>query len=178
MADENTTPPQNPEPPKERKRQEGYPNLQVGGPGRNTKYRPEFVQKVEQYIEEIVTGKRGFERLPTLEGLALYLQVDDPDTVVSWANKKLKDENGVVTKKLARPEFSGAIRKLKAVQKMQLMNDGIYKGKDVNDRMVRFVLSANFGMAESTKTDVTTKGEKLPTPILAGGTNVQVDNGN
>ena len=85
------------------------------------------------------------------------------NTIKNWANKKEKDENGVKTKKRLRPEFFGAITRLKAIQKLKLMNDGAYLGKSVNDKMFKFLLNANHGMIETQKAEVdhTSKGEKI-----------------
>lgn len=116
--------------------------------GRPTKYQPAFVKEVDRYLAD--TGREQTE-LPTIEGFALRIDVDD-DTLVEWGKKY--------------PEFSAALRKLKMKQKLQLINDGIYGGKEVNSTIVKLLLQNNHGMRE--KNDVTTGGEKLPTPLLQG----------
>lgn len=133
----------------------------VGAP---TKYRPEYVQSVYDYL---VLMKKTPKRLIGVEDFAEYLGVDDT-TILSWANKKLKDEKGNLTNKLARPEFFAAIKKLKHMQKNQLVNDGLYGGKDVSSPMAIFLLKANHHMIETQHVDMTTKGKEMPTPILGG----------
>lgn len=73
----------------------------------------------------------------------------------------MKDEQGNKTKKRLHPEFSYAIKKLKTYQRERLINDGLYGGKKVNAAMAIFLLKANHGMVERTKTDVTTKGQLI-----------------
>lgn len=113
--------------------------------GRPTKYYPELVSKVDEYLA--TTGKEQTE-LPTIEGLALYLDVDDT-TLVNWGE--------------AYPEFFAAIKKLKMRQKTQLMNDSFYGGKEVNAGAGVFMLKANHGMKEN---DPSTLVQVNVTPIL------------
>lgn len=114
--------------------------------GRPTKYDPIFVQKVDEYL--LTTGREQME-IPTYEGFAIYLDVS-VDALDDW--KKLY------------PDFSGALAKIKIRQKVQLMNDGIYGGKEVNSTIVKLILQNNHGMKERTDT---TSGDK-PIPILGG----------
>jgi hypothetical protein len=116
--------------------------------GRPTKYNPSFVKEVDKYLA--TTGKEQTE-LPTKQGFALWLNVDD-DTLDNWADK--------------HPEFFGALKKLMLHQATQLINDGIYGGKEVNATIVKLLLQNNHGMRE--KKDVTTDGKALPTPIYGG----------
>lgn len=138
--------------------------------GRPTKYDPKFVEEVNNYLDSI---KNNHKSLPTIEGFAEYIGVDH-DTVNLWARKKLKDEQGNITKKLARPEFYGAIKRIKNLQKQKLIDDGLYGGKDVNSIMAIFLLKVNHGMIETNHTDVTTKNK--PISLLGGVTNVPSDN--
>ena len=73
----------------------------------------------------------------------------------------MKDEQGNKTKKRLHPEFLNAIKRLKTYQKYKLINDGLYGGKKVNTAMAIFLLKVNHGMVETSKTDVTTKGEPI-----------------
>ena len=101
--------------------------------GRPTDYSPATLSKVEEYI-----GTCGREQtsLPTLEGLAIYLGVHT-DTIQEW--KKVHDE------------FSVACKKIDEKQKQQLIDDGLYGGKEVNSSMAIFLLKANHGMIETEK---------------------------
>ena len=100
--------------------------------GRPTKYIPDvIIPKTEAYI---LTCNREQTQLPTVEGLSLALEVD-PDTMVEWSKKY--------------PKFSATIKKMLMKQKIQLMNDGMYGGKEVNAGMAVFLLKVNHGMREN-----------------------------
>jgi hypothetical protein len=121
--------------------------------GRPTKYDPSFADKLDDYLA--TTGKEQMS-LPTLQGFALYLHVDS-DTLNNWARAKQKDADGKETTDLAHPEFFGALRRLKENQAKQLIDDGIYGGKEVNSTIVKLLLENNHGMR--TKTETTTEGK-------------------
>lgn len=127
--------------------------------GRPTLYDPSFVDKVGDYISS--TGREQTE-LPTIEGFAIYLGVTKK-TLYNWVDE--------------HDEFLHALDKIMTHQAKQLINDGIYGGKEVNASIVKLMLQANHGMKE--RTDHTTNDKDLPTPILGGITNnVQGDNSN
>src|SRR4030065_1295478 len=97
--------------------------------GRPTKYLPDIIYpKIEEYISSC---GREQTSLPTVEGLALHLNVN-PDTLFEWAKKY--------------PEFSESIKKILSLQKKQLIDDGMYGGKDVNAAMAIFLLKVNHHM--------------------------------
>lgn len=116
--------------------------------GRPTKYDPSFVKEVDRYLETV--GKEQ-THLPKMQSLALRLNVNG-DTLVEWGKKY--------------PEFSAALEKLMAKQAEQLIDDGIYGGKEVNATIVKLLLQNNHGMKE--RTDTTTNDKELPTPIYGG----------
>lgn len=109
--------------------------------GRPTKYDPKFIDMVDEYLS--TTGKEQTE-LPTLQGFALYIGCS-LDAMEDW--RKLY------------PEFSGALKKLMLVQATQLINDGIYGGKEVNATIVKLLLQNNHGMKE--RMDATTNDKDL-----------------
>lgn len=117
-------------------------------PGQPTKYSPDVIGKVDIYLS--MCGREQTQ-LPTLEGFAISLNVDT-ETIGNWGDKF--------------PEFLGALRKITQYQKQQLINDGIYGGKEVNSTIVKLLLQNNHGMRE--KVDNTTDGKPLPTPIYGG----------
>ena len=100
--------------------------------GRPTKYISAIIiSKVEKYI----TGcGREQTALPTIEGLAGSLDVTS-ETVRQWAKQY--------------PKFSLTIKKIADKQKQQLMDDGLYGGKEVNAAMAIFLLKVNHGMNEA-----------------------------
>jgi len=116
--------------------------------GRPTKYDPIFIQKVEEYLQ--TTGKEQMH-LPKIESFALYINVNK-DTLYEW--KKLY------------PEFSDALSKIMVRQAEQLIDDGIYGGKEINSTIVKLLLQNNHGMKE--RTDQTTNDKELPAPIYGG----------
>src|SRR3972149_9518574 len=130
--------------------------------GRPTKYNPLFVDELDKYLE--TTGKEQMS-LPAIQGFALWLDVDS-DTLNNWANTKIKDADGKETGKLMYPKFFCTLKKLKELQAKQLIDDGIYGGKEVNSTIVKLLLQNNHGMKE--RTDQTTNDKDLPTPIYNG----------
>ena len=121
--------------------------------GRPTKYDPLFINEVDKYLDEC--GKNQM-KVPTKQEFAMRIGVDD-DTLDNWANAK--DENG----KLINPDFFGALKKLMQSQAVQLINDGIYGGKEVNSTIIKLLLQNNHGMKE--RVDNTTNDKDVP-PVL------------
>ena len=99
--------------------------------GRPTKYEPKMVDIAKEYIQSC--GREATE-LPTIEGLALRLGVDD-ERIAEYSAKY--------------PEFHATVKELKGKQKDQLINDGMYGGKEVNSTMAIFLLKANHGLIET-----------------------------
>jgi hypothetical protein len=111
--------------------------------GRPSKYSDKFIGMVDEYI--LTTGKEKTS-LPTKQGFALYIGVDD-DTLDNWANAV--DEEG----RRIHQEFFGALKKLMLKQAEQLINDGIYGGKEVNSTIVKLLLQNNHGMRDKIEED-------------------------
>lgn len=119
--------------------------------GRPTKYEPSMVVKAQEYLDSC---SREATELPTIEGLALLLGVDD-ERIGEYAKKY--------------PEFHATIKDLKFKQKQQLMNDGMYGGKEVNSAMAIFLLKANHGLIETSRQEVTGKdGESIKLNVIGG----------
>ena len=116
--------------------------------GRPTKYNPKMIDEIDVYLS--MCGREQ-TALPTKQGLALHLNVNT-DTLVEWSKEY--------------PEFSVALKKLMDTQAQQLINDGIYGGKEVNSTIVKLLLQNNHGMKE--RTDQTTNDKDMPTPIYGG----------
>ena len=115
--------------------------------GRPTKYDPSFIEEVDKYLA--TTGKENMH-LPKIESFALWLGVNKT-TLYEW-----KKDN---------PEFSNALDRILLLQGEQLVDDGIYGGKEINATIVKLLLQNNHGYKE--RSDVTTNDKDLPTPILA-----------
>lgn len=112
--------------------------------GRPTKFVPEMVEWVEEYIGDCSGIDLGdVLRIPTIEGLARVLKIDT-DTINDWVKHDDKKE------------FSVAIKKLKEAQKEKLMQLGL-QGK-YNPAMSIFLLKANHGMIETEKKQIEVSG--------------------
>ena len=111
------------------------------------KYPADIVQQTREYINYCTNEQM---ELPTVEGLALKLDVND-DTLVEWA--KIHDD------------FAEVFYKLKMSQKKELVNGGMYGGKEINVAMAIFLLKANHGLIETSRTELTGKdGQSLIGP--------------
>lgn len=109
--------------------------------GRPTKYRPEFVKKINDYLK--TTGGEN-QRLAKKVDVALLLGVND-ETLDEWARKR--DDNG----QLMYPEFSDALTRVTQAQHQQLLDIGIFGGKEINANIVGLVLAANHGYVKTEK---------------------------
>lgn len=100
--------------------------------GRPTKYLKSVINpKVEEYLA--LCGREQ-TKLPTIEGLANYLGVIS-ETIREWVT--------------LYPEFSANIKRISERQKEQLMNDGMYGGREINASMAIFLLKAIHGLKEN-----------------------------
>lgn len=98
--------------------------------GRPTKYSSDVFNKIEEYLDMC---SREQTKLPSVEGLAIYLDVNKT-TLFEWDKKY--------------PEFSNSLKKLADKQKEQLIDDGMYGGKEVNASMAIFLLKAIHGLKD------------------------------
>lgn len=104
--------------------------------GRPTKYKEEFCQRVDEYLA--LCGREN-TKLPKRSEFARYIGVDDT-TLDEWEKRY--------------PIFSLSIKKIMELQKEQLMDDGLYGGKEVNSIMAIFLLKCNHGMIETERREV------------------------
>jgi hypothetical protein len=105
--------------------------------GRPTKYSSARLGQVTKYLNEC---RKDENKFPMVEDLAFQMNVDD-DTLVEWAK--------------IHPEFSAAIKKVKAYQRSWLQRNGL-TGK-VNTTMSIFLLKANHGLIEVQRQEITGK---------------------
>lgn len=105
--------------------------------GGQTKYREEYPSEVYRYLKTVGDGTM---KLPKRCDLAILFKVDEL-TLKNWEEEY--------------ESFRTAMREVDGKQKSQLMDDGMYGGKEVNPQIAKFLLSANHGMAETTKNEVT-----------------------
>ncbi len=119
--------------------------------GRPEEYKPEYIIEVEKYLllkKDEFENKKLKVNLPTIEGFAVFIDVSKK-SLYNWEDQ--------------HPEFIHSLDKIRTEQKERLINYGL--SGDYNSTIAKLVLSANHGMREGT--DITTQGERLPTPILA-----------
>lgn len=114
---------------------------------RPTKYKEEYCEEVEKYIEDCEEkSKEGEVCLPTIEGIALLLDVNRK-TLYNW-----KEEHEA---------FLHALEKVDYKQKKMLEDNGL--AGDYNSTIAKLILSSNHGMKE--RKDVTSKEEKVSTEL-------------
>lgn len=105
--------------------------------GRPTKYSPDFIAKVDEYLElrkdEQLQNKVKV-RLPTRSGFAKFIGVSQ-QTLTNW-----EKEN---------EEFFGALAKIDAEQQERLIDMGL--SGDYNSTIAKLILSSNHGMAEKSE---------------------------
>lgn len=131
---------------------------------RPSTYRPELVKKVYEYLAIVESTPK---KLAAVEDFALWIGEID-ENITNWANARIDKTKKLTKNNLKHPDFFTAIKALKSKQKMQLMKDGFYGGREVNAAMAMFLLKCNHGFQETTHIDHTTKGDKMPTPIYGG----------
>ena len=115
--------------------------------GRPTEYKPEYIQQIEEYLQ---TCGREQTKLPKRVDVALLLDCDD-ETLIEWGEKY--------------PEFSATLKKVDHLQKSELMDDGMFGGKEINPGMAIFLLKANHGMVETERHEHSGPGG-LPIPVI------------
>jgi hypothetical protein len=116
---------------------------------RPSSYNQKVISKIDEYLG---TVGRLQTKLPTRYGFAKFIGVNG-DTLVEWEKKD--------------KEFSAAIKKIDNEQKEQLMDDGLYGGKECNVGMAIFLLKANHGMIETERRELVGKdGGELVIKII------------
>lgn len=117
--------------------------------GRPTKYTPDMVKWVEDYVKKCQTSRT----MPYLEDVCMELDFDE-DMIHRWAKRY--------------PDFSGAIKQLKLLQKKYLAASGMTK--QVSTPMAIFLLKANHGMIETERIQHQgSDGQPIKLNIVGGG---------
>lgn len=114
--------------------------------GRPSKYNSAFIDEVDKYLA--TTGKEQMH-LPKIESFAIRLDVSK-NTLYEWAK--------------LNPKFQDALDRIMKRQAEQLIDDGIYGGKEVNSTIVKLLLQNNHGMRE--RTDMTSGDEKIEGVVI------------
>ena len=111
--------------------------------GRPTKYKPEMITKAKVYLQGAVPENMD---IPSVEGLSVNLDIP-VRTLYHWGEK--------------HKDFGTLLKEVKTKQKLCLMQIGIFGGKEINATIVALMLRVNHKMVETTKQDITSKGEKV-----------------
>lgn len=98
--------------------------------GAPSKYDPQYCEMVDDYLK---TCGREQTQLPTIEGFGFFIGVPR-STMYDWREE--------------HPDFSDTLNYIMGKQKEQLINDGIYGGKEVNATIVKLMLQNNHEMKE------------------------------
>lgn len=133
-------------------------------PGQPTKYNPVMQKKANEYLKQCgnefwdyektisynsVTRERKVNiKLPTVEGLAIYLGVHR-DTLYEWAKH--------------HPLISDTLGTISQMQKEMLLAGGL--NGDYNPMIAKLVLAANHGMSD--RTDVTSGDKPIQSNSIA-----------
>ena len=99
--------------------------------GRPSEYKPEYVEKVDEYIQRSLKQNKSTTELPTLAGLAIYFG-KAINTLKNWAKE--------------HPEFLTALEMLHAYQQRELINRGL--SGDYNPTITKLILSSNHMMTD------------------------------
>lgn len=127
---------------------ENRPVMKHAG-GRPTKYSPKVYKKLDRYLSEC--EKRG--EFPTKELFAIEYGASI-DAFIEWSQKF--------------PKFRNAMKKLESYQKGALMS-GALSGK-LRETTAIFLLKANHGMMETSRTEITGKdGKDLQINVISFG---------
>jgi hypothetical protein len=102
--------------------------LQVGRPSKLTQ---ETFNQIDEYLN---TCGQEQAKLPSIVGLARHLNVNK-DTIYTWSK--------------VYPELSDYLKKIADRQQEDLMNAGLYGGREVNAGMAVFLLKALHGLHEN-----------------------------
>lgn len=128
--------------------------------GRPTKLTPELLEKAGTFLER-VSGQRLVKTVFTKSG-PQQVEVEVPPTLVKLAIDL--DVNRETLREWAKTsqEFSAIFSRVKENYERVLIENGLTD--NYNAGLARFLLSADHDKRE--KSDVTTDGRELPTPIL------------
>jgi len=119
--------------------------------GRPIEFSDKTIEKANAYISSCFdTNKDGLliVRLPSIEGLALYLDVHK-DTLYDWEGKY--------------KNFSDVIRKVRDLQAQRLMENGL--AGTYNPTIAKLLL-VKHGYRDAIDNDLTSKGDKITGIIL------------
>ena len=100
-------------------------------PKGSTTFKPQYIKEVDNYINKCAQE----DKVPFVKGFALIIGVDE-DTLNNWGKRNKR--------------FFGALKKLKLNSEVSLLNLGLKRKVDPN--YSKFILAANYGYVETSKT--------------------------
>lgn len=101
--------------------------------GRPSKYSLELAKEIDNYLE--TCGSHNL-KLPQVTDFARFIGISK-DTIYKWADKY--------------EDISDAIKKIKDLQEVELINNGLYSSKEVSSTMAIFLLKTNHNYIETEK---------------------------
>lgn len=112
--------------------------------GRPSEYDPAYIDLVDAYL---ATCGREQTKLPKLTEYYRLIGISK-QCADEWKDKY--------------PEFGDACKRIEELQMEELIDDGLFGGKEVNQAMAIFLLKANHNMVETERKELVGKnGEKL-----------------
>lgn len=127
------------------------------GAGRPPKYE---AKRVAQEVRDYVSSCKSNNYLPTLEGLAVHLEIGR-QTIYDWYH--------------AHKEFSYIVEQLLAAQASMLQQNGLVN--NYNASITKLLLTKHKGVldqkpySDKVETDITTGGDKISFNVVAYGDN-------
>lgn len=111
--------------------------------GRPTEYNEEILNKAKEYLESCTDTDKGV-KLPSIEGLARYLQIAR-STLYLWEKE--------------HQDFSDILEDIKTEQAERLINNGL--SGNYNSTITKLILTKH-GYSDKTESDVTSGGKPIP----------------
>ena len=128
--------------------------------GRPTLLTPELIEKAKGYLNTCVEykndGTNKTVRLPSIEGLALYLGVGRP-AIYRWRDDGINEDKALLD------EFRYILEDILATQASFLLNNGL--NGNYNSTISKLILGKHGYVDQK---DITSDGKALPSPILGG----------
>lgn len=115
---------------------------------RPTKLTQQLIDKAAAYLGETKMGGQYFGDLPTVAGLAIFMDVAR-SSIYEWSEQDTP----------LGKEFSDTLERILATQQYMLQGKSL-KG-EYNPTIAKMLLNVNHGMVEKTKTDITTNDQSL-----------------
>lgn len=138
--------------------------------GRPTKYKEEYIERVDEYLalhQDVKKDKELTVKLPTIEWFARFIGVPKRtlyDWKSEWDNYTPRDTSELTKEEIKKEEilrskqiFSHSLEKINEEQRSRLLNNWL--SGDYNSTIAKLILSSNHWMVE--RKDVTSDGKRV-----------------